>query len=120
MKDKFLKTILNTPQSKSDLTKGSRRDFIQKAGMGGLALGLMFNGDVGREVEYTSQKVNRNSAPTDLKITDLRIAYTSEAPIIKDRYQSGNIRTWRSKGWWKSEICFIPKKQTFGQKSMQC
>jgi len=83
MKDKFLKSNLISAQNKSDSNKNSRRDFIQKAGMGGLALGLMFNGDVGREVEYSSQKVNRNSSPTDLKITDLRIAYTSEAPIIK-------------------------------------
>jgi L-alanine-DL-glutamate epimerase-like enolase superfamily enzyme len=83
MKDKFLQSILKQPDKNDKNTKSGRRDFIQKAGLGGLALGLMFNGDVDREVEYTTQKVNRNSAPTDLKITDLRIAFTTEAPIIK-------------------------------------
>jgi L-alanine-DL-glutamate epimerase-like enolase superfamily enzyme len=83
MKDKFLQSILKQPENKSEKAKDSRRDFIHKAGLGGLALGLMFDGDVAREVEFTTQKVNRNSSPTDLKITDLRIAYTSKAPIIK-------------------------------------
>ena len=61
----------------------SRRNFFQKAGLGGLALGLMFNGRVEEELGFITQKVNRNSSPTDLKITDLRIAYTTKAPIIK-------------------------------------
>ncbi|MCK5702429.1 MAG: mandelate racemase/muconate lactonizing enzyme family protein [Cyclobacteriaceae bacterium] len=77
---KRLKTILSTPKKKSN---HSRRDFIQKAGAGGLALGYMFDGNVEKELEYSTQKVNRSSNPSDLKITDLRIAYTSKAPIIK-------------------------------------
>jgi L-alanine-DL-glutamate epimerase-like enolase superfamily enzyme len=61
----------------------SRRDFFQKAGLGGLAVGLMFNGNTEQEVEFLTQKVNRSSNPTDLRITDLRIAFTTKAPIIK-------------------------------------
>ncbi|HLF35597.1 MAG TPA: mandelate racemase/muconate lactonizing enzyme family protein [Cyclobacteriaceae bacterium] len=61
----------------------SRREFIQKAGFGGLALGFMFNGKTENEIEYLTQKVNRNSSPTELKITDLRVAFTSKAPLIK-------------------------------------
>lgn len=60
-----------------------RRSFLKNAGMGGLAMGLMFNDKTEQEVDYLSQKVNRHSAPADLKITDLRVAYTSKAPIIK-------------------------------------
>ena len=83
MINKKLKSLLNG-QDKMDKKAGNnRREFIQKAGMGGLALGMMFNGDVQREIEFTTQKVARNSAPADLKITDLRIAYTTKAPIIK-------------------------------------
>jgi len=74
---KRLKAILS-PASDS-----SRRDFIQKASLGGLALGYMFDGNIEKEMEYTTQKVNKNSNPSDLKITDLRIAFTSKAPIIK-------------------------------------
>jgi len=75
-----LKNILYQHKENSNR---SRRNFIQKAGLSGLALGFMFDGAVGKELEYTTQNVNRSSAPSDLKITDLRIAYTSKAPIIK-------------------------------------
>ncbi|MCK5705677.1 MAG: twin-arginine translocation signal domain-containing protein, partial [Cyclobacteriaceae bacterium] len=75
-----LQKILSSPTQKSN---HSRRDFIQKAGLGGLALGYMFDGNVEKELEYSTQKVNRSSNPSDLKITDLRIAFTSKAPIIK-------------------------------------
>jgi len=83
MMNKKLKTLLNDPDAVETDNKKSRRDFIQKAGVGGLALGFMLDGNIAGEIEYTTQKVNRNSAPTDLKITDLRIAYTTKAPIIK-------------------------------------
>jgi hypothetical protein len=75
-----LKKILSSPEKKSD---SSRRNFIQKAGLGGLALGYMFDQSTEKELEYTTQKVNRSSAPTELRITDLRIAYTSKSAIIK-------------------------------------
>lgn len=83
MKDKFLQSSQGEPANNDPSMKSGRRDFIQKAGLGGLALGLMFDGDTGSELEFATQKVNRNSSPTELKITDLRIAYTTEAPIIK-------------------------------------
>jgi len=83
MMNKKLKSLLNYPAKDLNDPTSSRRDFIQKAGMGGLALGLMFDGNIAKEVEFSTQKVSRNSAPTDLKITDLRIAFTTEAPIIK-------------------------------------
>ncbi len=61
----------------------NRRAFLQKAGLSGLALGMMFHESAAEQVDYLSQKVNRHSNPSDLKITDLRIAYTTKAPIIK-------------------------------------
>ena len=77
---KHPKTIFSSPQDKSG---NSRRKFIQKAGLSGLALGYMLDHDPAKEVEYSTQKINKSSHPSDLKITDLRIAYTSKAPIIK-------------------------------------
>lgn len=71
-----------TNDSKVNANK-DRRGFIKKAGLGGLALGFMFNDSHAEEVDFISQKVNRLSSPSELKITDLRIAYTSKAPIIK-------------------------------------
>lgn len=63
--------------------KTDRRQFMQRAGLGGLALGMLFGGRVEEELSFLTQKVNRNSAPSALRITDLRIADTTKAPIIK-------------------------------------
>ncbi len=63
--------------------KNSRRSFIQKAGMGGLSLGLLFNHELEDQLAHATQKVNRLSSPSELKVTDLRIAYISKAPIIR-------------------------------------
>jgi L-alanine-DL-glutamate epimerase-like enolase superfamily enzyme len=59
----------------------NRRDFIRKSALGGLSLGMMFNGNPAKEVEYLTQKVNRSSSPSDLRITDLRIAIINKAPM---------------------------------------
>ncbi|MFY0654577.1 MAG: mandelate racemase/muconate lactonizing enzyme family protein [Cyclobacteriaceae bacterium] len=71
---------VNTSKKKDT---SQRRNFIKKAGLGGLAMGFMFNDSHAEEVDYLSQNVNRASSPSELKITDLRIAFTSKAPIIK-------------------------------------
>ena len=67
----------------NDKTLGgdNRRDFIRKSALGGLSLGMMFNGNPAKEVEFLSQKVKRASSPSDLKITDLRIAVINRAPM---------------------------------------
>jgi len=59
----------------------SRRDFFKKSALGGLGLGLMTNALIEDQVAYASQKVHRSSSPSDLKITDLRIAHIKDAPM---------------------------------------
>ena len=59
----------------------SRRSFIQKAGMGGLALGAFMNSSIEETLEHSTQNVNKLSSPSDLKITDLRIAEIADAPM---------------------------------------
>ena len=63
-----------------------RRDFIRKAGMGGLSMGLMFDklanpNRVEQELEFITQKVPRDSKPNDLKITDMRVAILNGVPF---------------------------------------
>ncbi len=53
---------------------GDRRSFLQKAALGGLSLAAFPTKDISERIEYTTQKVSRNSKPSDLKITDMRIA----------------------------------------------
>jgi L-alanine-DL-glutamate epimerase-like enolase superfamily enzyme len=64
-----------------------RRGFLTKLGIGGLSLAGMVSAPIEDVLAYTTQKVNRNSAPTDLKITDMRIAEISgvvfRTPIVR-------------------------------------
>ncbi len=73
----------NLAKSQGSEMRTDRRQFLRNAGLGGLALGMLMNGNTAEELSFLTQKVNRNSAPSDLRITDLRIAYTTKAPIIK-------------------------------------
>ena len=64
----------------------SRRDFMQKSILGGLSVGLTFDKvkgpyGVDQELEFTTQRVNRDSKPSDLKITDMRIAHLDRVPF---------------------------------------
>ena len=72
---------------KKEKRENNRRDFLKKAGIGGLSLAGLTMAGISEQVAYASQKVNRNSSPTDLKITDMRIAEISEVvfrtPIVR-------------------------------------
>lgn len=69
------------PSQKSESDGDNRRDFLRKSALGGLSLGMMFNGQTDKEIDFITQKVRRSSAPSDLKITDLRIAVVTGAPM---------------------------------------
>lgn len=81
-----------------DQKGNSRRDFFNKAALGGLGLAFMAkSNDVAAAVAYSTQNVRRSSNPSDLKITDLRIAHTTDGPILKiytnqDIYGLGEVR----------------------------
>ncbi|HNR09377.1 MAG TPA: mandelate racemase/muconate lactonizing enzyme family protein [Saprospiraceae bacterium] len=78
-----------------DADKNPRRDFLQKLSLGGLSLGTMTMAPIEERLEYTTQKVNRYSAPSDLKITDMRIAEISgvvfRTPIVRIYTNQGII-----------------------------
>ncbi len=93
-----------------------RRNFLKKAGLGGLALGAFIKQPFAPTLEHAMQKVNKSSAPTDLKITDMRYAVVmnghARCPIIRiDTNQGisgwGEVRdgaTWRYALFLKSRI----------------
>jgi len=82
----------------SNLSQNDRRSFLRKTTLGGLAMGtFLTQNSVAREIEFATQKVSRYSAPSDLKITDMRIAWADNVPIIKiytnqDIYGLGEVR----------------------------
>lgn len=69
-----------SPSCSNGLAGTSRRSFLGTVAKGGLALGFMFS-RIEDEVAYATQTVNRNSSPSDLRITDLRIAEIVGAPM---------------------------------------
>lgn len=62
-------------------SENNRRDFLRKGMLGGLSLGLMLDGKPEQEMEFITQKVKRDSKPSDLKITDIRIAHLQGVPF---------------------------------------
>jgi len=62
----------------SSTQENSRRSFFKKSALGGLALGGSFMFSPFEDViAHSTSKVNRYSAPSDLKITDMRYAVTA-------------------------------------------
>ena len=61
----------------------NRRTFLKKAGLGGLGLGIVMNSPFEEQLDYLAQDVSRYSGPSDLEITDLRIAQVGNIPIVK-------------------------------------
>lgn len=59
----------------------TRRGVLKKAGIGGLSLAAMIQAPVEEQVARASQAVNRHSKPSELRITDLRIAEIRGAPF---------------------------------------
>lgn len=100
---KYLEKLKNASSSTND----NRRDFIKNSVFGGLSLGMMFDGKPEKEVAYVSQKVNRSSNPSELKITDLRIAHLAgvpfNSPIIKITTNQGIV------GWGEVRDNASPK-----------
>jgi L-alanine-DL-glutamate epimerase-like enolase superfamily enzyme len=103
-----MKKILDHFKSSSETTSDSnRRNFLKNSALGGLSLGLMFDGQPEKEVAFVSQKVNRSSNPSDLKITDIRIAHLGgvpfNSPIIKISTNQGIV------GWGEVRDGASPK-----------
>src|SRR5690606_8885110 len=104
------------PVDQPETPENGRREFFKKAGMGELMLsGFMFS-PVEDTLAQATSKVNRNSAPSDLKITDMRYAVVmnghARCPVIRidtnqGIYGLGEVRdgaSWRYAMFLKSRI----------------
>jgi len=69
---------LSNPATSSD-----RRNFLKKAALGGIALGGMMHLSIEDTIAQTTQKIQRSSSPSDLKITDMRYATVMRKHIIR-------------------------------------
>ncbi|WP_423146373.1 mandelate racemase/muconate lactonizing enzyme family protein [Rubrolithibacter danxiaensis] len=66
------KAEINNPS-----TSDSRRNFLKKTAIGGIALGGLMSLSIEDTIAQTTSKVSRASNPSDLKITDIRYALTT-------------------------------------------
>lgn len=103
----------------SDNNSNTRRDFLQKLSLGGLSLGTMAMSPIEEQLEYTTQKVNRLSAPSDLKITDMRIAEISNVvfrtPIVRIYTNQGIIGHGDVRDGAAKEYALFLKSRLLGQ-----
>lgn len=73
-----LKDPENKESKKNTEPDNPRRSFFKKSALGGLALGSSFMfSPIEDLLAQTTSGVNRNSSPSDLKITDMRYAVTT-------------------------------------------
>ena len=64
-------------------TPNDRRSFLKKAALGGIALTGVMSLSVEDTIAQTTQNVQRSSAPSELKITDMRYATIMNKHIIR-------------------------------------
>lgn len=103
-----------TPEAEGG--ENSRRSFLKRSALGGLALGGFMLAPLEDTLAHSMSKTNRFSAPSDLKITDMRYAVvmnsTGRCPVIRiDTNQGisgyGEVRDgadWRYALFLKSRI----------------
>ena len=72
-----IKSELENPKTSND-----RRNFLKKAALGGIALGGLMHLSLEDTIAQTTSKVSRSSSPSDLKITDLRVAEIGNSGVI--------------------------------------
>ena len=65
----------------SKVSTSTRRRFLKQAGLGGASLACVTGSTIGEQVDCATQKVGRRSRPSDLQITDLRVAEIEGAPM---------------------------------------
>jgi L-alanine-DL-glutamate epimerase-like enolase superfamily enzyme len=70
-----------SPELSPDDVSLTRRGLLKTASLGGLSLVALSSAPIEEQVAYASQNVNRSSKPSDLRITDLRIAHIRGAPM---------------------------------------
>jgi len=81
-----MKTVLQEIVEREKSSDDSRRSFLKKAAIGGMALGGFMSLSVEDSIAQLASGVQRASAPSDLKITDMRVAVITDGgrkPLIR-------------------------------------
>jgi L-alanine-DL-glutamate epimerase-like enolase superfamily enzyme len=68
-----LQAEISSPKTSED-----RRSFLKKTALGGISIAGLMGMSIGDTVANVTSKVSRNSSPSDLRITDMRVAVVRE------------------------------------------
>jgi len=101
--EKVKAEALKAENADSPTTSG-RRSFLKKAALGGIALGGFINMSVEDSLAHATSKVQRTSAPSELKITDMRYALTAAMGVLQ-LFVLIQIRVFMA--WVRSEMALI-------------
>ena len=103
---------------------GDRRNFLKKAALGGIALGGMMNLSIEDTIAQTTSKVNRSSSPSELKITDMRVAVLGNAgwrrALIKIDTNQGIYGLGEVRDGADERYALFLKSRILGSESLQC
>jgi len=75
-------------KEKQNQNQNPRRNFLQKSLLGGLSLGAFTFASVEDTLAYSTQKVNRNSNPSDFYLCQCRRYFGIFYPKSKQKLQS--------------------------------
>src|SRR5450759_1123354 len=75
-----IKQEIDSPHTTND-----RRNFLKKAALGGIPLAGLMSLSIEDTIAQTTSKVSRASSPSDLKITDLRVAEKGNKGTMANR-----------------------------------
>ncbi|MBT1703669.1 mandelate racemase/muconate lactonizing enzyme family protein [Fulvivirgaceae bacterium PWU20] len=116
VKDPVRDEIISPDEHQGQQKENGRREFFKKSALGGMMLsGFMFS-SMEDTIAQSTSKVNRNSSPSDLRITDMRYAVVmngyARCPVIRidtnqGIYGLGEVRdgaSWRYAMFLKSRI----------------
>ena len=85
-----------------------RRELLKKSGKVGAGIGLASFFASSEDVQAAMQNVSRTSKPSELKITDMRVAVVTKSPMTcpiiridtnQDIYGLGEVRDWADKNY---------------------
>jgi L-alanine-DL-glutamate epimerase-like enolase superfamily enzyme len=96
-----------------------RRDFLKTASLGGISLGLMAAAPYEEQLEHVTSRVNRNSSPSELRITDMRIAeihrVAFRTPIVRIYTNQGIVGHGDVRDGAAREYALILKHRILGE-----
>ena len=101
-------------------TDNSRETSLKRAALGGIALGGLMHLSIEDTIAQTTSNVQRSSSPSDLKITDMRMAMIASKSIIRIDTNQGIYGLGEVRDGADGRYALFLKSRILGLESLQC